>query len=616
MEKKANEKPESTKISLGYAWYGLFVLFMVNLFNYVDRLSIGPAMEVIKRHFHVTDTAMGWLAGAFMAVYAIVSVPSGFLSDKWKRTRLIALGALVWSIFASLSGLCRTFIQFFTARALVGSGEGIYAPSGGPLVADYFPKRLRNTAISIFMSTMILGGALAYIVAGVILKKTERFNVPKVTSVVVDSGEKAVAGWQYKGVSETKDRLVRFDFTSPNGDKFHAILSRFDMKKPAAYKSKIFNVDFFLNDKPVDTKTEPEDVAALSGVLIDRISQREKRGLEKVSAKLEELPKDLKTPERYSKKLIYDKEKKTLTFIGVMSEKDYEDISKLTTQDKFLKAVGSIHSDTVYNYLRTDNWRWIFLLLGPPGLLIALLAFFLKEPLKGCSEEFLSEEEAIAIEKKGKTDYKVVLKMTAVILLIVGNILASYCVGALNTWLFPFVERFKGVPSADAAISFGPYVVGCAAIGVILSGILADKLQKKIVFGNIIVICVGLACSLPCLYIFLGGTTKIVLLSSLCAAIFFLSWINGPFNGLLISLIEPRLRAFIIGMEILLIHILGDAISPIIVGYLSDKHSLLYALKTLPAFLVAAIIVFIIAGIYVPRDLKAMEERMKKAATT
>ncbi|MFH1537478.1 MAG: hypothetical protein ABIH66_00870, partial [bacterium] len=90
----------------------------------------------------------------------------------------------------------------------------------------------------------------------------------------------------------------------------------------------------------------------------------------------------------------------------------------------------------------------------------------------------------------------------------------------------------------------------------------------------------------------------------------------GPLNALLMSLVEPRLRAILNGIHILLIHVLGDALSPIIIGHYSETHNLQYALATLPLFLVAGAIGFGIAGIFVPNDLKAVEKRMKRLAGT
>lgn len=115
MPKKPNQMGQ--KVSLGYAWYALGVLFLINLINYVDRLSIGPALEHIKRDFDISDVEIGMIAGAFMLVYAVISLPMGWLSDRGSRTKIIAVGAFVWSIATTLSGFCRSFWVFFAARS-------------------------------------------------------------------------------------------------------------------------------------------------------------------------------------------------------------------------------------------------------------------------------------------------------------------------------------------------------------------------------------------------------------------------------------------------------------------------------------------------------------------
>ena len=110
---------------------------------------------------------------------------------------------------------------------------------------------------------------------------------------------------------------------------------------------------------------------------------------------------------------------------------------------------------------------------------------------------------------------------------------------------------------------------------------------------------------------FLMAKTEVALLSSISIGMFFLSWINGPQNALLMSLVEPKLRATLNAVHILLIHLLGDALSPMVIGYLSDRRSLYFALMITPLFLLAGMVGFGLAGKFVPADLKAMEKRMK-----
>jgi MFS family permease len=611
------------KVSLRYAWYALFVLFLVNLINYIDRLSIGPAMEIIKRDFRVTDTQMGLVYSSFIFVYAVVSLPMGFLSDRGRRTRIIALGAFVWSLCTTASGFMHRFWAFFFMRAAVGSGEGIYAPSGTAIVSDYFPQRLRNTAIAIFMSAMIVGGAGAFIFAGMILDAKERFDMKKLKPLVVSEQVMRDSGWEFKNAGTVNKKHASFEFES-GGSSLTVALKKFDGKEDKHEKSRSKGIDIYAESLLFDIYLVKHGKSTglaltdgekrLADAVAARIKAHEGDPIKESRGHLESLPHKFKIPKQYEDRFSYDKKSKELVWKGVMTKKDKLALLAISDSEHYSKVVTSMYSDTAYHYLKTDNWRWIFWILGPPGLLLALLAFLLKEPLKGGGEEFLSEEEARKAEEHGKVDYKLIFKTPSVMLLMISNILATYCVGGLVAWLFPYVERYKHIEAAEASMTFGPVVVGASVVGVIVSGILADRLMKITPRGNNIVLVLAILLGTPFLYLFLYEKHSMtMMLVYISCAMFFLTWLNGPLNALLMSLVEPRLRASVNAVHILLIHVLGDALSPIVIGHYSDVKSLEYALAITPLFLIAGMIGFGIAGVFVPKDLKAVELRMKAA---
>jgi len=598
---------EQKKISMGYAWYALFIMFMINMFNYIDRLSLGPAMEHIKRYFSVTDTKMGLILGAFTFVYAFVSLPMGFLSDRGRRTFFVGLGALVWSISATLSGFSKTFSGFFYARAAVGSGEGIYAPTGSAIIADYFPRDKRATAISIFMSAMLIGGAVALVIAGVILSKTDRFNVERTAKIVTYEKGAVVEGWKYEGVRETRNRLVSFDFTQ-GPDKLSVVLSKPDLKKKADARLGLFNVDYRLNEK-----SEPEGAQKqFADFVVKEMREHEDDNLQNLSADLEKLPSHFSVPDKYKGLLTYDEKAKKLVYKGIITIQDKKILREISDNPEYQKALVSIYNDSAFYFRRSDNWKWIFWILGPPGLLFALLAFFLREPVKGGTEDYLTEEQALKVNAKGKIDYSPLWKTPSLIIMMLSNVIFTAAVGGLNMWLFPFVERYKDMESADAAMKIGPVVIVAMLFGVIMSGIVADKmfLKTKRAYNIILFVCITLA--IPFLYVFIISLNYIALIAAVSIGMFLLSWVNGPQNTLLVSVVDPKLRATMNAIHIVLIHVLGDGPSPIIIGALSDKYSLKFAFMLLPIALFIGGLGFFAAGYFVPRDLKRLEDRMKK----
>lgn len=598
---------QKKKISLGYAWYALFVMFMINMFNYVDRLSLGPAMEHLKRYFDVTDAKMGLILGAFTFVYAIVSLPMGFLSDRGKRTFFVGLGAFVWSIAATTSGFCKTFTGFFTARAAVGSGEGIYAPTGSAIIADYFPRNQRATAISIFMSAMLIGGALALVVAGIILSKTDKFDLERTAKLVPYEKGAIVEGWTYEGQRQTKDRLVSYDFKN-GANTLSVVLSKPDLEKKSDAYTKLFNVDYRLNEK-----SEPEGTQKTFAETVTKtIAIQEGAPLKVVSSPLKELPTKFKVPEEYKGLLHYDKANKNLVYNGIMTVKDKKMLRDISDNPKYQNALVEIYSYSAFYYRRSDNWKWIFWLLGPPGIIFALLAFMLREPVKGGTEDYLTEEQALKVDAKGSIDYSPLWRTPSLVIMMLSNVIFTAAVGGLNMWLFPFVERYKDIESSKAAMQLGPIVIVSMLVGVILSGIVSDKMFKKSkrAYNYILFVCITL--SIPFLYIFVMTLNYYALIASVTLGMFLLSWVNGPQNTLLVSVVDPKLRATMNAVHIVLIHCLGDGPSPIIIGALSDKFSLKFAFMLLPIALFIGGLGFLIAGYFVPKDLQKLEDRMKK----
>lgn len=153
------------------ASYALFILFAINLLNFFDRQILGALGEPVRKTFELSDTALGLLGTVFTLIYACVGLPLGALSDKWSRTRLIALGTAFWSLLTAASGLATSYAQMFAARLGVGIGEAVCAPAGQSLIGDLYPPRRRAFAMGVFMLGLPAGIFLAYLTAGMIYER-------------------------------------------------------------------------------------------------------------------------------------------------------------------------------------------------------------------------------------------------------------------------------------------------------------------------------------------------------------------------------------------------------------------------------------------------------------
>ena len=173
----------------GYSWYALGVLFLVYLFNFVDRQILSILANDIKADLELDDAQLGFLYGtAFAIFYALFGIPLGRLADSWSRTRLLSIGLALWSGMTVLSGFARNFATLTVARIGVGVGEASSAPTCYSLISDMFPARMRGLALGIFSAGLFTGSGLSLLIGGNIV---EAWN-----AAWPSGGPLGLKGWQ------------------------------------------------------------------------------------------------------------------------------------------------------------------------------------------------------------------------------------------------------------------------------------------------------------------------------------------------------------------------------------------------------------------------------------
>lgn len=190
---EATVQPDQTgqakEIVPAYSWYALSILVVVYVLNFVDRNIISILAEDIKADLGLRDDQIGFLYGtAFGVFYALFGIPLGKLADSWHRVRLMTAGLAVWSAFTALSGFAKNFATLSVARIGVGVGEATASPSAYSLISDWFPKKMRATALAIYSSGLYIGGGVSLLIGGAIV---ENWNKAYPTNPPLD-----LAGWQ------------------------------------------------------------------------------------------------------------------------------------------------------------------------------------------------------------------------------------------------------------------------------------------------------------------------------------------------------------------------------------------------------------------------------------
>jgi predicted MFS family arabinose efflux permease len=147
--------------------YALGVLVVVYTFNFIDRQILSILLEPIKQDLGLSDSALGMLTGfAFALFYATLGIPIARFADRSNRRNLIAWALAIWSAMTAVSGLAQNFWHLLLARIGVGVGEAGCSPPAHSMLADYFPKENRATALGIYSLGIPFGILFGFIAGG------------------------------------------------------------------------------------------------------------------------------------------------------------------------------------------------------------------------------------------------------------------------------------------------------------------------------------------------------------------------------------------------------------------------------------------------------------------
>src|SRR5438309_1617985 len=262
------------------------------------------------------------------------------------------------------------------------------------------------------------------------------------------------------------------------------------------------------------------------------------------------------------------------------------------------------------------GWRVAFYMAAVPGLVFAVLAFGLREPLRGAAEARGPQTRAAA-PITWRT-FARLLEIPALRATIAAETALFFVLGGAAFWLPTYLSRRFGLGTGAAGtLAGGVLVVGLLA-GSLLGGTIADRLtRRRGAASNLPVgiagflagaVFVALALLMPSLVLFV----PMFLLGAACLYLY-----NGPYTAIKQNVALPTVRASAVTLALLIEHLLGDSYAPFAIGKVSDVlGSLQLALLILlpPLLLLAAL--FAATGLrHEDRDGRAMEARWASSSS-
>ena len=160
----AAPNPATARVSPWPMW----VLGLVILIDQVDQNVLRGVIPQLKHDFGIGDAEIGLLLSIFVLVNGLITVPAGYLADRWHRTRTIGHTVIAWSAITMVTAAAQNFGQLLLGRAVLGFGQAITEPSANGLISDFYPTNVRASAFSLQQILGLVGAALGIGLGGAI----------------------------------------------------------------------------------------------------------------------------------------------------------------------------------------------------------------------------------------------------------------------------------------------------------------------------------------------------------------------------------------------------------------------------------------------------------------
>jgi predicted MFS family arabinose efflux permease len=216
------------------------------------------------------------------------------------------------------------------------------------------------------------------------------------------------------------------------------------------------------------------------------------------------------------------------------------------------------------------GWRVPFYVSAIPGALIALcILFFMREPERGATERVATPRNRATFAGMFVGLFKNPAYLTATF----GMVLLTFSMGGISVYMPTFLHRFAGYSVSKAGLVMGASLALCGLIATGVGGWVAQRWLRSNNGALYLLSAWSLLLCIPFGMLAFYGATKWIV-PAIVVAIFFLFLNTGPLNAAIVNSVTAKIRATAIALELLLIHLLGDAVSPKLIGRISDASSL------------------------------------------
>lgn len=250
------------------------------------------------------------------------------------------------------------------------------------------------------------------------------------------------------------------------------------------------------------------------------------------------------------------------------------------------------------------GWRAPFIWAAIPGMILAVMCLFFKDPRAGRAEK---------PKHASLKDYLGLLKIPSYMLNVAAQTAMTFAIGGMSFWAPAYFSGRSGAPDlGQVNLIFGGITAVAGLLSTLFGGWLGDRLARRLPGAYFWVSSGGMLLAFPCTIAMLFVPFPWAWV--LCFfAVSFLFMNIGPANTAIANVTDPAVRSTAFAVNIFVIHALGDAISPPLIGAVADRSSLTAGFFVVSLAMFVAGVIWLFAARYLGRDTRRVREDFASA---
>jgi len=153
-------------------WIGLAVLALPCVLYAMDLTVLNLAVPSLSADLKPSAAQLLWIIDIYGFLAAGSLLIMGTLGDRIGRRKLLLIGSGFFGLVSLFAAFARSAEMLIVARALLGIAGATMAPSTLSLISNMFSdEREKTFAVSVWVASFSLGGAIGPIVGGAIIER-------------------------------------------------------------------------------------------------------------------------------------------------------------------------------------------------------------------------------------------------------------------------------------------------------------------------------------------------------------------------------------------------------------------------------------------------------------